>query len=186
VCKRVQIKKRATAPEHTDVLLEFIEFAQKAGLNIGILDDASEILAQIKELLIQYRNSLLEEQFRKVYEIFPLGHPLCNLFVNASIRPWFEFCYEDGRKHNGDSSDSEPEGGWRSAAHKAAFGKKKFSLEKLLIGENAITKFQADFFTAQQRCWFGRKKIDVNRFNKRKPDLQTHANDPLTGDIFVV
>jgi hypothetical protein len=186
MCKRVKIIKRATAPEYTDVLLEFIEFAQQAGLGINILDNASEILAQIKQLLLQYRYSLLERQFRKVYEIFPLGHPLCDLFVKATIRPWIEFRYEDGREHKGDTSDSEPEGGWRSAAHKAAFGKKKFSLARLLIGKHAITKFQEDFFTAQQRCWFGRKKININLFTKRKPNFQIHVTDPLTGDIIVV
>ncbi len=117
---------------------------------------------------------------RTAYHNFPAGHPIRQLLLNASLRPYFEFRYNAlDNRHAEDLDNSNLD-----AAKRKAYGTKRFFLHKEL---SELPDFRLEFSDARDQMSWGREVLeDIYGYKKSPSKSGTRLMDPLNGGIFSI
>lgn len=185
VCSDIQVDvaQRRTGADELSAVLRLIEFAVKLGLDLHLASPTSVVISTIRRILTDNRESLRGRHVKFAYS-FPRGHPLRELFVKATFRPWLEFRYHPTDDSDDGGSDPDLEG--EDTATKSFFGNKGFWLNKVLKGSKAVYGFKKELFELLENAWHRREVSDELPKKKGSKKTKTRIKDPFTEEFFVI
>lgn len=184
VCSDIQVDTTQcmTGADELSAILKLIKFAVKLGLDLHLTSPTSSIMLRIKKILTASRDSLRARHVNFAYSL-PRGHPLREIFVKATFRPWLEFRYHPTDDSDDGGSDPQLEG--ENTATQSFFGKKGFWLNKVLKGSNAVYAFRNELVELFTNAWHRREVPDPPLKKKGPKKTETRIKDPFTDEFFV-
>lgn len=178
VCKRIKLGVAQRTLKSTEIST-VLELALLAA-NLGLLGTELDLAAYLKRVLVRYPNSLEPLHIQTAFTLNN-GHPICELFVQATLRPYAEFYHNNnGRLTENNDSDSEDEQNL-DAARRSFYLKSKFKFHREF---KYLKDFRYALLEEFHKAWWHREIEDI-RYGRLLYD-KTHMMDPLTGVKFTV
>jgi hypothetical protein len=173
VTKSIMLKHGTTNSVEIKVSLDLI-FSM---LQLGLPDPSKLLAERIRKLLIEARQALKPKHVQRAYNLRK-GHPMRQLFVQASIKEYMTLLTSGPKYGNIRPADDISDHEDMCAANYAAFSAGRFRFQKEL--EN-ISEFEIEVLKEQDRVLKSGEKIPQPR---KKSTAVTTYTDPLDGSQF--
>ncbi|CZS94694.1 hypothetical protein WAI453_013367 [Rhynchosporium graminicola] len=160
-------------------------FASTVNLSLG--KASATFMTKLKALLVKHRDALKGVHIAKAFKNLEPGHQVCNLLVQASIRPYAEFqnSGDDRNMIAGSGSESESESesdADLNSAQRAAYRRARFCFNSEL---KKFEVYRTQLLDEFHHVWWGR--INHNYKHSRKHLCsRTSLTDPLTDESFEI